>query len=120
MAERWTSYAEVEQSEHLRKPSQDLKTEQMQYKRQEAVKYLEQDCGIVSEVTKKMEQANVPSWDSCISNDPSSGRKYTHLDLMAPSWASQWHETNEEVGLITKKAQQEPRRQREAKFDWPS
>ncbi|GMP37155.1 hypothetical protein CsSME_00008970 [Camellia sinensis var. sinensis] len=95
MAERWTRYVKVEQSEHSRKPSQDQEPKQMQYRQQEVGKYSEQSrlrrqsraVRIVSKVAEKIEQANVPSWDSCASNDPSDGRKHTHLDLIAPSWA---------------------------------
>ena len=43
MAERWTrdANAEAEQAGHLRKPSQDQKLEQMQYKQQKVEKYSE-------------------------------------------------------------------------------
>lgn len=86
MTEKWIRSTEAEQVENSSKPNQDLepKPEWMQYKQREAEKTPEQEFGTK---TKTAEQTNVPSWDSCISNDPFDGRKHTHLMLMTPIWA---------------------------------
>ncbi|KAF5932366.1 hypothetical protein HYC85_028537 [Camellia sinensis] len=59
----------------------------------EAGEYSEQDLRTMSEVTEKIEQIDVTSWDS-----------YTSYSLSL-SWALQWLEANKVVGLTTYKAE---------------
>lgn len=87
MAGSQTVYAEVDQFEHSRKPSRDQEPKQEQYKWWEAEEYSEEEHENESETVEKTRKADVPSWDSDISNGFSNGSKHTHLKPIAYFWA---------------------------------